>query len=227
MHAHTFGRKFLITTGILVAAATAGCGAAADNAGSAAPTPSITSVDQPITSTATLAAPPPTAPPTAAQPPAAAQPTRAASEAEAADGAAGSNDCKAADLALSIRDGEGAAGTVYRTLVFTNSGSRTCTMQGFPGVSYVTGDDGHQVGPAAYRDGTKGAPVTMAPGVSSSTTIGFVNVQNFDPAACQPTETRGLRVYPPHDTASMFLPLPGTGCSATPPGNQLTVKTVS
>ncbi|MCG8917645.1 DUF4232 domain-containing protein [Actinokineospora sp. PR83] len=184
-------------------------------------------MDQPVTSTATLGAPPTTAAPAPAPSPAAAQPTRAASEAEAADGAAGASDCKAADLKLSIRDGEGAAGTVYRTLVFTNAGSRTCTMQGFPGVSYVTGDDGHQVGPAAYRDGTKGAPVTMAPGVSSSTVIGFVNVQNFDPAACQPTETRGLRVYPPHDTASMFLPLPGTGCSATPPGNQLTVKTVS
>ena len=134
-------------------------------------------------------------------------------EAEAADGAPTSGDCKAADLTLSIRDGEGAAGTVYRTLVFTNSGSRTCTMQGFPGISYVAGDDGHQVGPAAYRDGTKGAPVTMAPGVSSSTVIGFVNVQNFDSSVCQPTETRGLRVYPPHDTAAMFLPLPGTGCA--------------
>ncbi|MFL6124614.1 DUF4232 domain-containing protein, partial [Actinophytocola sp.] len=114
----------------------------------------------------------------------------------------------------------------YRALVFTNKGTRTCTMQGFPGVSYVTGDDGHQVGPAAYRTGSKGAVVTLKPGASAFTDVGFVQVANFDPAVCKPTEVRGLRVYPPHDYDSMFLPNPGTGCAATPPGNQLTVATI-
>ncbi|WP_245614433.1 DUF4232 domain-containing protein [Actinokineospora inagensis] len=136
------------------------------------------------------------------------------------------DDCKVGELKLSVKDGDAAAGTVYRKLVFTNSGSRTCVIQGFPGVSYVAGDDGHQVGPAAYRVGTKGAAVKLAPGAAASADVGFVNVQNFDPAECQPTEVRGIRVYPPHDTGSGFVALPGTGCAKTPPGNQLTVKTV-
>jgi hypothetical protein len=37
---------------------------------------------------------------------------------------------------------------------------------------------------------------------------------------------RGIRVYPPHEYDSMFVPAPGTGCAATPPGNQLTVQTI-
>ncbi|MFC4854738.1 DUF4232 domain-containing protein [Actinophytocola glycyrrhizae] len=137
-----------------------------------------------------------------------------------------STECKVADLKLSLGGGDATAGTAYRHLVFTNKGSRTCTMQGFPGVSYVAGDDGHQVGPAAYRNGKKGPAVTLKPGASAYADVGFVQVRNYDPAVCKPTEVRGLRVYPPHDYDSMFLPNPGTGCAGTPPGNQLTVSTV-
>ncbi|MFC5290629.1 DUF4232 domain-containing protein [Actinokineospora guangxiensis] len=178
----------------------------------------------------------PTANPTAtsAEPPATSaqnsSPTAETSPAPTATGdpteAAAPTDCKAAELSLAVKDESGAAGTVYRNLVFTNKGKRTCTMQGFPGVSYVAGDDGHQVGPAAYRDGTKGAAVTLKPGGAAVAPVGFVNVRNYDSAVCKPTEVRGLRVYPPHDTASMFVAVTGLGCAGNPPGNQLVVKTV-
>ena len=140
--------------------------------------------------------------------------------------AAASTDCKAAELSLAVEDDSAAAGTVYRKLVFTNKGDRTCVMHGFPGVSYVAGDDGHQVGPAAYREGVKGAPVTLEPGGSAVAPVGFVNVRNYDSAVCKPTQVRGLRVYPPQDTASMFVAVKGLGCAGNPPGNQLVVKTV-
>ena len=135
--------------------------------------------------------------------------------------------CKAADLKLSLGRGEGAAGTVYRPLVFTNVSDHSCVIQGFPGVSYVAGADGHQVGAAAYRDGSKGAPVTLAKGASAYADVGFVNVQNYDPVTCQPQPVRGLRVYPPQETASLFVEMSGTGCANEKiPGNQLTVKTI-
>jgi hypothetical protein len=135
-------------------------------------------------------------------------------------------ECKATELKLSIGKGDAAAGTAFRPLRFTNTGSRTCPMQGFPGVSYVAGDDGHQVGPAAFREGTKGAAVSLAPGETAFAEVGFVQVRNFDAGVCKPTAVRGLRVYPPHETASMFLPLEGTGCAGNPPDPQLKVKTV-
>lgn len=141
-------------------------------------------------------------------------------------GVTASAECKVADLKLSLRNGDSAAGTTYRSLVFTNKGNRTCTIQGFPGVSYVAGDDGHQVGPAAYRTGKKGPVITLKPGATASSDVGFVQVANYDPAVCKPTAVRGLRVYPPHEYDSMFVAQPGTGCAGTPPGNQLTVATV-
>jgi hypothetical protein len=140
--------------------------------------------------------------------------------------APGDGYCKAADVKLALGRGEGSAGTVYRPLMITNVSSHKCVVHGFPGVSYVAGADGHQVGPAAYRDGTKGDPVSLNRGESASVDVGFVNVQNYDPAVCMPTPVNGIRVYLPQDTASKFVEAPGTGCASDKiPGNQLTVKT--
>jgi hypothetical protein len=165
--------------------------------------------------------------PTSVAPPAASTPaTTQAGQPQAGPVAGTSTECKVGDLKLSLGGGDSAAGTSYRAVVFTNKGARTCTIQGFPGVSYVAGDDGHQVGPAAYRTGKKGPVITLKPGGSAFADVGFVQVRNYDPAVCRPTEVRGLRIYPPHEYNSMFLAAPGTGCAGTPPGNQLTVATV-
>jgi len=164
---------------------------------------------------------------TSSAPPATSAPGTAQAGQPAPKPAAGSTaECKVADLSLSLGGGDAAAGTNYRSLVFTNKGGRTCTIQGFPGVSYVAGDDGHQVGPAAFRVGAKGAVITLKPGGTAAADIGFVQVRNFDSSICKPTEVRGLRIYPPHEYDSMFVAAAGTGCAGTPPGNQLTVATV-
>lgn len=135
--------------------------------------------------------------------------------------------CTSAELKVTLGPDEGAAGSVDRPLVFTNSGSRTCELTGFPGVSYVAGDDGHQVGPAAQESGPRGGEVRMAPGKSSAAPLQLVQVANFDAAVCNPTPVRGLRVYPPGETASIFVQMDGTGCAGTPPGPQLVVRTIA
>lgn len=203
-----------ITTGVLIgglALVLAACGdGGADNSANSS-VPSITGTSS--SPTPTTNSPAPTTPTPSQQQE---QPPAATSDAE----------CKVADLSLSLGGGDAAAGTSYRALVFTNKGTRTCTIQGFAGVSYVAGDDGHQVGPAAERVGEKGPAIPLAPGASAFADIGFVQIQNYDPAVCQPTEVRGLRIYPPHDYDSAFVANPGTGCAGAPPGNQLTVATV-
>jgi len=182
--------------------------------------PDVPTIPQSSSQSATTAPPPSTTAPSTAQ---AQQPPPSVGGGGAQPA---STECKVADLKLSLGGGDSAAGTTYRSVVFTNKGSRTCTMQGFPGVSYVAGDDGHQVGPAAFRSGKKGPVITLKPGGTAFADVGFVRVENFDAATCKPTEVRGLRIYPPHDYDSMFLPNTGKGCAGTPPGNQLTVATV-
>lgn len=135
--------------------------------------------------------------------------------------------CKAGDVTLSLGQGDAGAGSVYRPLLIKNKSAKPCEIQGFPGVSYVAGNDGHQVGKDAFREGTKGNAVKLNPGQTAVADIQFVNVQNFDAGTCQPTAVKGLRIYLPQETASNFVPTDGTACASTKiPGNQLSVKTV-
>lgn len=141
-------------------------------------------------------------------------------------GGGGTPQCGAATLKLTLGGGDGAAGHLYQALDFTNTGSVACVMTGFPGVSYVTGNNGQQLGAPAQRDGAAGPSVTLAPGATASAIVGRTDVGVFDPNACKPAPVTGLRVYPPNDTAALFVPATGTGCGGNPPSPQLRVQTV-
>jgi hypothetical protein len=123
-----------------------------------------------------------------------------------------SSRCKAGDLRVSLGGGDAAMGHTYRTLRFTNVSGHSCTVQGFPGVSYVAGDDGHQVGAPAARTGNSGTSIRLANGQTASTTVGMVNARNYDAATCKPQAVRGFRVYVPDERAAKFVQLNGTGC---------------
>lgn len=122
--------------------------------------------------------------------------------------------CTAAQLTGSVQDqlGGGAAGSVYRTLVLTNASDRTCTVQGYPGVSFVDAA-GAQLGAAADRDGSADVPVTVDPGASVSATLQQTNAQNYG-EDCELVPAAGLRVYPPGATDSLILPQQIPACSA-------------
>ncbi|MFC9790188.1 DUF4232 domain-containing protein [Rhodococcus sp. NPDC127528] len=135
------------------------------------------------------------------------------------------NACTATELRLTAGRSEGAAGSVMIPLVFTNTGGRTCTLDGFPGVSYVTGQGGTQVGAAATRAGAGSGPVPLAPGASATANVRAVQVLNYPSQQCVPGAVGGLRVFPPNAYDSLYLPHSGTGC--TQPGvHQLEVTAV-
>ncbi|MGH3878367.1 MAG: DUF4232 domain-containing protein [Actinophytocola sp.] len=215
-------RVALLCGGVAIVLVVTGCQTGDDNAQSP-DVPSISeAADSPPSTSPEAPAESATAAPSKGSPPVDGTPQSPAEKPAASN----PNECKVADLKLGLGRGDAAAGTVYRELRFTNKGTRTCTIQGFPGVSYVAGGDGHQVGEAAYREGAKGPAISLTPGMTVIAPVGFVQVGNYDPAACKPTSVRGLRVYPPHEYDSMYVAAPGTGCAGNPPGNQLTVSTI-
>ncbi|HKN98297.1 MAG TPA: DUF4232 domain-containing protein [Pseudonocardiaceae bacterium] len=201
--------------GALAAIAVAGCGPSAattaapsttDAPTSAIPFTAVPSIDSSAVPSATRSAPAGTATPAAAPLP----------------------ECKANTLSLAFGPGDAGMNQQERVLRFTNRGRATCAIVGFPGVSYVTGDDGRQVGQAAVRTGRIGAQVDLAPGASAYTIVHSVDPGVFDPAQCKPVAVRGLRVYAPDDTAAMFIPLPSgaQGCTGPTTDAQLSVVTV-
>ncbi|ADH68962.1 Uncharacterised protein [Nocardiopsis dassonvillei] len=204
------GRAYPVTTlaaGAAVTLALAGCGA---SGGGAATEPTST------------------APPRGdGSPSAPAVPTSAPEPAATGTAEDSASVCGSGDLEVALGRAEGAAGTVYRPLEFTNTADAPCVIGGHPGVSYVTEEDGDQVGAAAAREGGPGPAVTLRPGDTASATVGFTRVADYDEDECDPTDTRGLRVYPPRNTGSVFVAAQGRGCADPDvPGDQLTVTSV-
>lgn len=134
-----------------------------------------------------------------------------------AGGSGAATTCRTSDLALSLLPGEGgaSAGHQHFTIQLANRGATACTLDGHPGVSLVTGDAGQQLGAAASREGTP-ALVRLGPGASAYADLSVAQAGDYDASQCQPQAAKGLRVYPPDQTASAFVPADGlTGCASS------------
>ncbi|MFJ7288442.1 DUF4232 domain-containing protein [Curtobacterium sp. NPDC098951] len=120
----------------------------------------------------------------------------------------GSSACATSSLAGSIEAGSGgAAGSTYVHLVLRNTGSSTCTLQGWPGVSFVGDTNGTQIGNAATLDRAAPHPtVTLASGEEAVAPLKVANSENYPESTCDPTSPDGFRVYPPGSKASLFVP---------------------
>lgn len=81
----------------------------------------------------------------------------------------------------------------------------------------MAGSDGHQVGAAATRVPGNVLRVVLPPGQSASSTLGIVDAKNY-PSSCGWTAVVGLRVYPPDQTAALFVPHNDVACSSTKDG---------
>ncbi len=125
--------------------------------------------------------------------------------------------CPTGNLDVAVLAQQGAAGSVIYALGFTNTSQTSCGLSGFPGVSFVVGVDGPQIGAAAVREGmaiTQLLP--LEPGGSVQAELRVSRAELHDPAACgEVIEVGGLRIYPPGNTESVFLPLVDlTGCAS-------------
>jgi hypothetical protein len=112
--------------------------------------------------------------------------------------------------------GQGAAGSVYQTIDFTNISGKTCTLYGYPGVALAAGSPVTQVGAAATRSNTT-APtlVTIAPGQSANALLRIAQAYNYPTAKCDPVATTYLQIYPPNQTTPIYLAYKSTGCKQT------------
>jgi len=112
--------------------------------------------------------------------------------------------------------GNGAAGTIYYPLEFTNLSGHTCTLSGFPGVSAVD-RGGRQLGsPAGWESGTVHT-VILGPGATAHAVLAYHDVVVGGAPGCDPADSASLRVYPPDQrtAAHAFFDLPA--CSHTGP----------
>lgn len=111
----------------------------------------------------------------------------------------------------------GAAGSSYYKLEFTNLSAHACTLRGYPGVSAVN-LAGRQLGSPASRNNAHPARlVRLASGATATAVLQITDAHNFPGAACRPATAAGLRVYPPSETASRRVPFPFLACARSGP----------
>jgi Domain of unknown function (DUF4232) len=122
--------------------------------------------------------------------------------------------CATSGLVLWLNTaGNGAAGSVYYNLYFTNLSGRPCTLKGYPRVSAVD-LGGHRIGATASRETDKQpALVTLGRGVTATAVLRIVQAGNFPAAGCVAVTAAGLRVFPPGQSTSKVIPFPFQACS--------------
>jgi hypothetical protein len=126
---------------------------------------------------------------------------------------AGPAPCQSSELKVTLGHSDAAAGTTFYEILFTNDSSITCTLYGFPGVSFTGETYAVQVGPAATRNhALQPSLVTIAPSAVASAKISVVDAQNYRPGPCGLTTASGILVYPPNLTTSVGLPFNGYTC---------------
>jgi hypothetical protein len=140
----------------------------------------------------------------------------ATSSGTAATSAASIPRCTASDLGvwLAVDQGNGAAGTTYYPLEFTNLSHHTCYLYGYPGVSAL-GRNGNQLGSPADWGSLRGARiVNVAPGATAHTMLGYHDVAvSTEPGCHQVNSAVELRVYPPGQRSATFAAFSFEVCS--------------
>ena len=120
--------------------------------------------------------------------------------------------CLTGQLRLAAGPTNGAAGSLYTSLSFTNTTGTSCSMHGFPGVSLLD-DAGAIVGQPATRDGSAGSLVRLNPGQRAQF---IIRVGTATRTGCNvPRPSSQIQVYPPGQTVALRMPFTTGSCAVS------------
>ena len=197
----------------------AGCGAAsspdpAQPAGTVTVTASNGGVASPTAPSAPTRSPVPSPSPAAST--SSASPVSTVAPAPPAKpGSVGPAGCLTSALRATLGAAQGTAGSAYQVIVLANISGKTCALYGYPGVSFVSGVGGSQIGKDAARDRTT-APkvVTLAPGQNGSFALRVVDTAALPAASCDPVTAKWLKIYPPENTTALYVGYTAHACAS-------------
>lgn len=204
---------------VMVAAATAIAGCGSQSASSLSSSPAATSGSSGSNGAATSSA-------SASSTATPSGPASSAAVNPNAAGSGGAPGCATRDLKATVGIAQGAAGSVYQVIDFTNIGTASCSLYGYPGIALAGGSPVTQIGAAASRSPQAGpALITLRPGDVANSLLRITQAQNYPTSRCSPMASTYLQIYPPNQTTPIYLGYKSTGCSATGV-NLLTVSVV-
>ena len=125
--------------------------------------------------------------------------------------------CVAAHLRISLGVAEGAAGTIYHPVVFTNTGL-ACLIFGVPGIQPVIGGASHSliaVGPPARNQSMGEMPAMHVLMTRKSVSAAFAVTEsgNYSAGACRAKNAGGIIVTMDSFVTRAYLPLRISVCT--------------
>lgn len=134
--------------------------------------------------------------------------------ASSSPGNPGAQPCSSRYLRADPGTSEGAAGSLYLSIKFVNLNNVPCTLYGYPGVSLAAGTPVTQVGAAADRvPGSAKTVVLLQPHGVASALLRITQALNYPSANCGPVSTTWIQIFPPGQTAPLYMSYKSTGCS--------------
>ena len=130
-------------------------------------------------------------------------------------GSVGPAGCQTSALRATLGAAQGTAGSAYQVIVVANVSGKTCALYGYPGVSFVSGIGGSQIGKDAARD--RAVPpkvVTLAPGQNGSFALRVVDTAALPAASCNPVTAKWLKIFPPENTTALYLGYTARACAS-------------
>jgi hypothetical protein len=128
--------------------------------------------------------------------------------------------CTAGNLGawVAVDQGNGAAGSVYLPLQFTNLSGHACSLHGFPGVSALD-RSGHQLGsPANWDHVSVPRTVVLSAGATAHAVLRWSDATVTTAPGCHPVNsTFQLRIYPPNQRSATHAAFGLEACSYTGP----------
>jgi len=122
--------------------------------------------------------------------------------------------CEPATIAVSFGSTGLDASHVDAYLVFTNTSSTACTLDGYPTVHYVT-KGGAAIGSPSRPAVAAHEPVLLEKGRSAHSLLRSSVPGVWPPTACKATRDFGIRVTPPGSAHASVLHFPESVCSGT------------
>jgi hypothetical protein len=120
--------------------------------------------------------------------------------------------CDGTNTSVTLGMSNGAAGTLYETLVIKNTSMSPCMTGGYSGLS-LDSAMGTQLGQAAGRMGSSGSQVTVQPGHEATEVFSYADAAVSTEMGCNPQPGTALRVYLPDATGFATVPFDHDGCT--------------
>jgi hypothetical protein len=113
-------------------------------------------------------------------------------------------------LGLSERDPT----VAYQVIDFTNRGSATCFLEGYPGVSLAAGAPAVPLGlPARHNPSVPERAITLKPGAVANALLQITDARQLARAACDPVPAQDLIIYLPDGSSPVKVRYPTTACA--------------